>query len=100
MHSNNYHYPSPPPLHNGYTTYPFQIVPHQRIWIQPYSNEGPLIYQNYPYHSIDQQQQQQLNNSNRSFYSQNQRRKYCYGCGSPHHLRAQCPQFQANPDQR
>ncbi len=92
MHPNNYYYHHPT---NGYP-YPFQIVPHQRIWTQPYSNEGPI----FSYHSNEQQQPQQINNSNRSFYSNNQRRKQCYGCGSPNHLRAQCPQFQANTDQR
>ncbi len=83
-----YYYPN-----NGYH-YPFQIEPQQRIWTQPYSNERPIIYSNFSYHTNDQQ------NSNRSFYSNNQRRKTCYLCGSPNHLKTQCSQFQPNTVQR
>ncbi len=77
-----YYYPT-----NGYH-YPFQ-----RIWTQPYSNERPIIYSNFPYNTNDQ-------HSNRSFYSNNQRRKTCYLCGSPNHLKTQCSQFQTNTVQR
>ncbi|CAF2443390.1 unnamed protein product [Rotaria sp. Silwood2] len=76
--------------------YPYQIGSHQRIWTQPYSNERPLIYSNFPYQL---NQQQQTNNSNRLFYSNNQRRK-CFICGSPNHLKAQCSQFPTNTLQR
>jgi hypothetical protein len=78
-------------------SYPFQIIPHQRVWTQPYSNEGSIIYPNISYYQNDQQQ---TNNSNRSFYSQNQRRKQCYRCGSPNHLIFQCPQNPTNSIQR
>ena len=100
FYPNNPQYSFQPPYYyyhhhpnNGYA-YPFPMVSHQRVWTQPYSNEQPIIYPNFPYHET------QMTNSNRSFYSNNQRRKQCYGCGSPNHLRAQCPQFQANPIQR
>ncbi|CAF0768557.1 unnamed protein product [Rotaria sordida] len=82
---------------NGYQ-YPYQAIPHQRIWTQPYSNERPIIYPNFSY-QLNQQQQQQTNNSKRLFYSNNQRRK-CFICGSPNHIKAQCSQFQTNTLQR
>ncbi|UJR23877.1 hypothetical protein I4U23_026849 [Adineta vaga] len=82
---------------NGYT-YPYPIVSQQRTWIQPYSNEQPIIYPAMPYHSIGQQQQQS-NNSNRFYYSNNQRR-ICFICKSPNHLKAQCPQIQSHTVQR
>ncbi|CAF3417767.1 unnamed protein product [Rotaria sp. Silwood1] len=85
-----YYYPT-----NGYQ-YPYQIVPHQRIWTQPYSNERPIIYSNFSYQL---NQQQQTNHSNRLSHSNNQRRK-CFQCGSPNHLKAQCSQFQTNTLQR
>ncbi|CAF3442632.1 unnamed protein product [Rotaria sp. Silwood1] len=88
-----YYYPT-----NGYQ-YPYQIVPHQRIWTQPYSNERPIIYSNFSYQLNQQQQQQQTNHSNRLSHSNNQRRK-CFQCGSPNHLKAQCSQFQTNTLQR
>lgn len=88
-HNPYYYYYHPP---NGYS-YPFEMIPQQRIWTQPYSNESsrnsPMM--NY-YHPSD--------HSNRTFNSNNQRKKHCYGCGSVDHLRAQCPQFQRNPLQR
>ncbi|CAF1267106.1 unnamed protein product [Adineta steineri] len=85
------------PIH-GYQ-YPFQVIPQQRIWTQPYSNERPIVYQNFNYYSNDQQQQQQINNSNRINYSNNPRKK-CYVCGSSNHLKAQCSQIQTNTIQR
>lgn len=82
-----YYYPI-----NGYQ-YSMPVMSQQRIWTQPYSNESPVVYTHLPYHL--NQQQQPINNSNRYFYSNNQRRK-CFLCGSPNHLKANCPQFQAN----
>ncbi|CAF3799565.1 unnamed protein product, partial [Rotaria magnacalcarata] len=73
--------------------YPFQVASNQRVWTQPYSNERPIIHSNFSYQS--NYQQQSANNSNRPFYSNNQRRK-CFICGSSNHLKAQCSQFHSN----
>lgn len=86
-HHQFYPIPSHYYYHHSYVHHGYEMFAHQRLWNQPYSNDGSRMYS-------------MVNNSNRSFYSNNQRKKQCYGCGSIHHLRAQCPQFQANTLQR
>lgn len=100
FYPNPSHYYYPPPsshINHGYS-YPYEMISQQqqRIWAQPYSNDGSRMYPMVNYYPYDQQ----MNNSNRSFYSNNQRTKQCYGCGSINHLRAQCPQFPPNTLQR
>ena len=59
-----------------YYGYQYSFPP-QRIWTQPYSNQGPA----FSYHPSNN------NNNNNSFY----RKKQCYACGSLNHIIAQCP---------
>lgn len=95
QYSYYYYHPSAYP-NNGYS-YPFEMLPQQRVWTQPYSNDGSRIYPMVNYYSPHEQS---VNHSNRTNYSNNSRRKQCYGCGSTDHLRAQCPLLQRNTLQR
>ncbi|CAF1111531.1 unnamed protein product [Adineta ricciae] len=73
---------------NGYA-YPYPTLPPQRIWTQPYSNDQPMIYPAFAYHTNTYQQS---TNFNRSYHPNNSRR-FCFICGDPSHIRAQCPRI-------